>query len=234
MTQFLITGILVLLLTACRSIRIFTPEEVLQKSMQASTIFSSVSYTMHAKHTAGNGDYTNVLLQGNLHRESQKHDWRMSVERNGMFVGSIAGVRAEPGDLYLQLPFPASLLKVVQDRGRTQLDNHAVYRYDVVLRDAQAESLLDTLTESPSQLPMFRFTGTLWIDSESFLIRRSTWDITMQDTDEMMKLDVTVKNHNAAPTMQIPNVTSVENIFENIPTSLSLLLGIQKLIDEMQ
>ncbi len=241
MTQFLLTGILVLLLTACRSIRTFTPEEVLQKSMQASAALSSVSYTVRATHATGNGDHTNVLLQGNLHRESQKHDWRMSVERDGIFIGSTAGVSVEPDDLYL-LPLPATLLEVVQDRGRTQWDNHAVYRYDVALRDAETESLLDTLTGSPSLLPLFHFTGTLWIDSESFLLRRSTWDVTTQASDEIMKLDVTLKNHNTAPTMQIPDGeegspqtrASVEHIFENIPSSLSLLLGMPKVTDEMQ
>ena len=241
MTQFLLTGILVLLLTACRSIRTFTPEEVLQKSMQASAALSSVSYTVRATHATGNGDHTNVLLQGNLHRESQKHDWRMSVERDGIFIGSTAGVSGEPYDLYL-LPLPATLLEVVQDRGRTQWDNHAVYRYDVALRDAETESLLDTLTGSPSLLPLFHFTGTLWIDSESFLLRRSTWDVTTQASDEIMKLDVTLKNHNTAPTMQIPDGeegspqtrASVEHIFENIPSSLSLLLGMPKVTDEMQ
>lgn len=222
--------------------RTFTPEEVLQKSMQASTALSSVSYTVRATHTTGNGDHTNVLLQGNLHRKSQKHDWHMSVERNGMFIGSTAGVNVEPNDLYL-LPLPGTLLEVVQDRGRTQLDNHTVYRYDVALRDTEAENLLDTLTESPSPLPMFRFTGTLWIDAESFLLRRSTWDVTTQATDEVIKLDVTVKNHNTAPDIQVSTITEdwspktqipVQHIFENIPPSLSLLLGIPKVTDKMQ
>lgn len=233
MSKFLLTGILVFLLTACRNIGAFTPEEVLQKSMEASTALSSVSYTVRATHTTGNGDYTNVLLQGNVHQESQKHDWNISVEHNGMFIGSTAGVSVEPDDLYL-LPLPATLLKVVQDRGRTQLDHRTVYRYDVALRDTEAENLLDILTESPSPLPTFRSTGTLWIDTESFLLRRSTWDVTTQAGDEMMKLDVTFNNHNTAPNMSIPNVTPIEHIFENIPPSLSLLLGVPKVTDEMQ
>ncbi|MBI2524255.1 hypothetical protein HYW11_03565, partial [Candidatus Peregrinibacteria bacterium] len=131
------------------------------------------------------------------------------------------------------LPLPASLIRVVQDRGRTRWDDTMVYRYDVALRDAEAENLIDALTESSSLLPRFRFTGTLWIDAESFLLRRSTWDVTTQAADEMMKLDVTFKNNRTAPTMQIPNVTA-KHIFENIPPSLSLLLGMPKVTDEMQ
>ncbi len=232
MSHLLLTGILVLLLTACQSIRTLTPEEVLQKSMQASTALSSVSYTVRATHTTENGDHTNVLLQGNFDRESQKNDWYISVERNGTFIGSTAGVSVEPNDSHL-LPLPASLIRVVQDRGRTRWDDTMVYRYDVALRDAEAENLIDALTENSSLLPRFRFTGTLWIDAESFLLRRSTWDVTTQAADEMMKLDVTFKNDRTAPTMQTPNVT-VKHIFENIPPSLSLLLGIPKVTDEMQ
>lgn len=242
MARVLLTGMLVLLLTACRSARTFTPEEVLQKSMQASTALSSVSFVVRATHTTGNGDQTNVLLQSNIHRESQQHDWHISVERNGIVIGSTGGVSDDQDDLSL-LPLPTTFLTVVQDRGRTQLDHHTVYRYDVAVREMEAGDLLDTLTESPSPLSLFRFTGTLWIDAESFLLRRSTWDITTPASQEVMKLDSTVKNYNAAPTMHIPTVVeegepptraSIERIFENIPPSLSLLLGIPNVAEEMQ
>lgn len=241
MSNFFLAGSLILLLTACRSMRTLAPTAVLQKSMHASATLSSVSYTVRATHTTESDDHTNVLLQGNLQRESQKHDWHMSVEHNGIFIGSTAGVSVEPDDMYL-LPLPATLLEVIQDRGRTPLDNHTVYRYDVALRK-EAGGLLDTLTENPSPLSMFRFTGTLWIDTESFLLRRSTWDITTQERNEIMRLDVTLKDHNATPTTRVPNVveewspqtrTPVKHIFENIPPSLSLLLGIPKVTDEMQ
>ncbi|MBI2117775.1 hypothetical protein HYT95_02650, partial [Candidatus Peregrinibacteria bacterium] len=88
-------------------------------------------------------------------------------------------------------------------------------------------------TESSSLLPRFRFTGTLWIDAESFLLRRSTCDVTTQAADEMMKLDVTLENDRTAPTVQTPTITA-KHIFENIPPSLSLLLGMPKVTDEMQ
>lgn len=238
----LLTGITVLLLPGCRTFQALSPEIVLQRSMHANAALSSVSYTVRATHTTGSGGRTNVLLQGNLHRESQIHDWHMRVERNGMFIGSMSGARVEPDDLYW-FPLPVTLLTVVKDNRQTQWDGRAVYRYDVALRDTETESLLDTLTGDPFPLPIFHFTGTLWIDAESFLLRRSTWDIATQTADEVMRLDVTLENHNAAPFIPIPDVAekwpslaqeSVQRIFDTIPPSLSLLLGVPDMTEEMQ
>lgn len=238
----LLVGIPVLLLAACRGMQALSPEEVLQRSMQENAVLSSVSYTVRATHITGSGTHTDVLLQGNLHRESQTHDWHMSVERNGVFIGSMSGARVEPDDLYL-LPLPINLLTVVKDTGQMQWDGRTVYRYDVALRDAETDGLLDTLTGDPFPLPTFRFTGTLWIDTESFLLQRSTWDIVTQTTDEMIRLDVTLQNHNTAQAIHIPDATeerlpmtqaSAQRIFDTIPPSLSLLLGTPHVTREMQ
>lgn len=242
MAKFFLAGTFVLLLAACQNLRALTPEEVLQRSMQASTSLSSVSYVVNATHTARNGDHTNVLLQGNLHRESQKNDWRLRIERNGIFIGTTTGVSVESGDPYF-FPLPATLMEIVRDHGRTPFNNDTVYQYDVALRDAEVKDLLDIFTETPSPFTVFHCTGTLWIDAESFLLRRSTWDITLPASNEKMKLDITIKNHNSVPMVHVPDNAeerlpqmwaSVENILENIPPSLSLLLGIPKVPHEMQ
>lgn len=228
-------GILVFSLAACRSQRAFAPEEVLRRSINASAALQTVSYAMRAVHTAENGDQTDVILEGGLWRDAQRHGWRISVERNGAIVGSASGVSIEPDDPYL-LPFPAELLMVARDRGMTQWNNRVAYLYDVILRD-DAGDLLDALANSPSPLPALRFMGTLWIDAESFLLRRSTWDVAAQTGDERMRLDIVISDEDTATAMRLPvaadtlsphDRASVERIFDAIPPSLSLLLGRQK------
>lgn len=200
--------------------------------MRASTALSAVSYVVHAAHTAENGDRTDVLLGGWLRRDVQQHAWHIRVERNGAFVGSASGASIEPDDPYL-LPLPAALLTVTRDRGQTRWNNRTVYLYDVTLRD-EAGDLLDALANRPSPFPALRFTGTLWIDAESFLLRRSTWDVASQTGDERMRLDIVIRDEDTAPAMRLPvaadtlpphDRASVERIFDAIPPSLSLLLG---------
>lgn len=229
MPILLLTGILVFSLAACRSQQAFAPEEVLRKSMHASTTLSAVSYAVHAAHTAENGERTDVLLEGELRRDAQQHNWHIRVERNGAFIGSASG--ASINDPYL-LPLPTALLMVMRDRGQTQWNNRTVYLYDVALRN-EAGDLLDALA-GQSSFPALRFTGTLWIDAESFLLRRSTWDVVSQTSDERMKLDIVINDEDAAPAMLLPvaaderpphDRASVERIFDAIPPSLSLLLG---------
>lgn len=198
--------------------------------MHASTTLSAVSYAVHATHSVESGDRTDVLLEGGLRRDVQQHAWRIRVERNGAFVGSASGASID--DPYL-LPLPAALLTVTRDRGRTQWNNRTVYLYDVALRD-EAGDLLDALADRPSPFPALRFTGTLWIDAESFLLCRSTWDVVSQTGDERMRLDIVIRDADIAPTMRPPVAAdtlppheriSVERIFDAIPPSLSLLLG---------
>ena len=197
--------------------------------MHASTTLSTVSYAVHAAHTAENGDRTDVLLEGKLRREAQQHDWRIRAERNGAFIGSASGASVD--DPYL-LPLPAALLTVTRDRGQTQWNNRTVYLYDVALRD-EAGDLLDALVDRPSPFPALRFTGTLWIDAESFLLRRSTWDVASQTTGEKMRLDIVIRDEDAASALRLPvaadqrpphDRASIERIFDAIPPSLSLLL----------
>lgn len=208
--------------------------------MHASTALSAVSYAVHAAHTAENGDRTDVLLEGGLRRDVRKHDWRIRVERNGAFVGSASGASIEPDDPYL-LPLPAALLTVARDRGQTQWNNRTAYLYDVALRD-EAGDLIDALADRPSSFPALRFTGTLWIDAESFLLRRSTWDVTSQTSGERMRLDIVIRDEDAVPAVRLPvaaderpphDRASVERIFDAIPPSLSLLLGRPKEADGM-
>lgn len=257
-----------LLLTGCTSARELTPEEVLHKSMLASADLSSVSYMVHATQTTGKGDQTNILLQGNVQQESQEHAWNMGIEREGFPLVSIAGIYIAPDDLYLQipgedpswyhvpqreaadpylplaiLPLPVTLFVVTQNHGKTQFDHHTVYRYDVLLRDEAMQRLLHSPETRLPSFSEYRFTGTLWIDAESFLLRKSTWDLTGQTESETIGLDVSFTNHNTAPFIEVPRGaegwlsqtrTSVKNIFETIPPSLSLLLGLPNVTEEMQ
>ncbi len=197
--------------------------------MQASTTLSTVSYAVHAAHTAENGDRTDVLLEGELRREARQHDWHIRAERNGAFIGSASGTSVD--DPYL-LPLPAALLTVTRDRGQTQWNHRTVYLYDVTLRD-EAGDLLDALADRPSPFPVLRFTGTLWIDADSFLLRRSTWDVASQTTGEKMRIDIVIRDEDTAAALRLPVAAdqrpphdrkSVERIFDAIPESLSLLL----------
>lgn len=238
-TLFLV-GILVFSLAACRSERTLDPEEVLQRSTRASAALPTVSYAMRAAHTAENGDRTDVLLEGGLRRDAQQHHWRIRVERNGALIGSASGASIEPDDPYL-LPLPATFLKVARNRGMTQWNNRTAYMYDVVLRD-EAGDLFDALADRPLPFPALRFTGTLWIDAESFLPLRSTWDVTSRGGEEKMTLDIAamrdatliptppISAHDQPPTR---DQASIERIFDAIPPSLSLLLGRPKEAEEV-
>lgn len=240
MSTLFLAGILVFSLAACRSERALSPEEVLQRSMHASAALPTVSYAVRAAHTAENGDRTDVLLEGGLRRDTQQHYWRIRVERNGALVGSASGASIEPDDPYL-LPLPTALLTVARDRGMTQWSNRTAYLYDVVLRD-EAGDLFDALTDRPLPFPALRFTGTLWIDAESFLPLRSTWDVTSRGGGEKMTLDIAAMRDAALiPALPITaqdqpptrDRASVEHIFDAIPPSLSLLLGRPKEAEEV-
>lgn len=240
MSTLFLAGILVFSLTACQSRQALAPEEVLRRSMQAGAALPTVSYAVRAAHTAKNGDRTDVLLEGDLLRDAHKHHWRIRVERNGSLIGSASGAGIAPDDPYL-LPLPAALLKVTRDRGMTQWNNRAAYLYDVVLRD-EAGDLFDALADRPVPLPALRFTGTLWIDAESFLPLRSTWEVTSRGGEEKMTLDIIMRDAADAPAPPTAvasdqplarDPVSIERIFDAIPPSLSLLLGRPKEAEEV-
>lgn len=96
---------------------------------------------------------------------------------------SSMGVTPDPSFLAMQ----TQTLTVTKDRSYEELDGRDCYAYDVELDPAKMLSFLERTArdrgetfdraEAETFLASFVATGTLWIDAETFVLRRITWNL---------------------------------------------------------
>lgn len=121
-------------------------------------------------------------------------------------------IAPDPGILRAQ----AEVVSVTRNLGGTTVNGRPAFHYAVAL---DRQKLLEYLAQVAGArgeefdregmqvlLEGIDATGELWIDAESFLMHRLTWEITKKDgaASSMTRVSLTFRDHNAAPVIAPP------------------------------
>ncbi len=111
----------------------------------------------------------------------------------------------------------AAILRVTKEYARETIDGHPCYSYDMEIDPEKLSAFLQRATQEQGDtydatlaeklLTRFSAKGHMWIDAESFVLRRLHWDIASLaplPATVAIGLQLDLRNHNAAPTLQPP------------------------------
>jgi hypothetical protein len=137
--------------------------------------------------------------------------WKLPSKDEGKTTESIS---PDPSLLRMQ----ADVIKVTKDHGLEKINDHDTYHYDVTIDPEKLLTFMRSEAEERHQvfnedqasqfLQTFQATGEVWIDSESFFIRRLEWNVTSSEEKKEsslhanLHLDLT--DHNTAPEISPP------------------------------
>lgn len=157
------------------------------------------------------------LLSSPILQEFQGQWWQL--RDNGSYQ-SPSSVTPDPRLLRAQ----SEVVRVARDHGIERYDSRNVYRYDVVFDPEKFASFLGEIDrlrgeEQPNgagfdplavtaALLGVGATGQLWIDAETFLLRRIEWDVSVKtgETDFLnVSLQVHLFDHGQAPAITLPD-----------------------------
>lgn len=116
----------------------------------------------------------------------------------------------------------AAIIRVVRDEGFVHIRGHRTYHYGVdidrkkledflSLQSANARHDVDSILRTFDQ---YIVNGEVWIDAETFVLRRVLWDVRKKD-DQLMQIvfDISVTDHNASISIVPPSTyTELSNI----------------------
>lgn len=163
--------------------------------------------------------------------------WLLSSGSNEV---GVPGGSLTPSSGFLKLQ--SQVVRVISDEGFTKVDGRKAYHYKVgidtekllqfleqIARDRKESFDRDTITPL---LLKITADGELWVDAETFLIRRISWKLTgLQERESGMIVDgsfsVTLTDHNAAPPILPPKDSQVltpQLLLEGAQPSSSILL----------
>ncbi len=125
----------------------------------------------------------------------------------------------------VSVPNPAAFASQVsayvvsKDHGIERHDGVDVYNYDIALDPVKATQFLQSLSSSSAGLSdemalLSHAKGMVWIDAQSFFVRRLQWNVASKNGS--LQVDIAVTDHNTAPPVVMPTT------IEQIPLRLSL------------
>ncbi len=160
------------------------------------------------------------------------HHWWKIPQKN---AGSMVPVSPDPGLLRAQ----SEVVKVTKDLGVFSLDGSDAYHYGVTLDPQKMAAYLQRLSEE-NHRPLDRDTtlddlgayetkGELWIDAETFFVRKIQWTIRPRSGKSVpYALTVTAKlsDHNAAKPIEYPsNFSEWKGFASTFPTATGSLVS---------
>lgn len=132
--------------------------------------------------------------------------------------GALTAVPVTPDPSFLTMQMET--LKITKEHGIERINQRRAYKYDVTMDEARLFTYLQTVEQDrggefqrqewQSYLDSHDFTGTLWIDAESFLPDRIQWTVTSSPAANPrtgLSLDVTFANQNETISI-VPPATS--------------------------
>ncbi len=99
------------------------------------------------------------------------------------------------------LRMQAEAVRVVRDRGIVGYDGAEAFLYDVQTDPAKLSAVLGGPGAMPDALPQAE--GTLWIDTQSYVLRRAQWNIRMPEGGTL-ELDLAFSDFDATVTITPP------------------------------
>ncbi len=138
------------------------------------------------------------------------NQWWKLPQKN---AGSMVPVSPDPGLLRAQ----SEVVKVIKDRGVFSLDGQDAFHYDVTLDPEKMAAYLQRVSEEKHQpldrdstledLQAYDAKGELWIDAESFFVRKIQWSIRPKSgkaTPYALTVTASLRDHNAAKPVEYP------------------------------
>lgn len=108
----------------------------------------------------------------------------------------------------------ASALEVRQDFGIENVGGIRMYHYSVALKQEVIDSLVDSKENGLKSLLRNKLTGDIWIDANSFVLRRASWklhDLSVDRGALSVHADISVFDHNyAQATVATPLPNAIE------------------------
>lgn len=158
--------------------------------------------------------------------------WRLAP---GLSGGSALFMTPDPSLLRAQ----AEILRVTRDRGIQRIHGKDAYRYDVTVDPVRLLLYLQRVAEQSGQafdrveaaelLALYDATGELWIDAETFLPHRISWQVSLRaDALRVFALTVDLTRHNDADPVRPPadaqdlSVESLATLFRGAGTAVDL------------
>ena len=116
------------------------------------------------------------------------------------------------------LRMQSEVVTVAKDRGMETIDGKEAYHYDVTLDTEKLMGYLSTLaaergeafdvTDVKEDLSGITASGELWIDAETFYMRKISWNVQQIPIKgggtASASVTITFRNHNAAPALEPP------------------------------
>lgn len=121
------------------------------------------------------------------------------------------GAALSPDPRYLRMQ--AETVRVEKNRGITTLNGRDVFLYDVTIDPEAYRSFMTSLSTSSGSQLMKSASGTalqipqgegsLWIDTQTFLLQRAQWNIRLND-DAQLRMDITFSKQQEPVTILPP------------------------------
>lgn len=131
-------------------------------------------------------DPANPMLQSSALTSMLRNWWQMPKR---MTDSTEASLTADPSFLRMQ----AEIVTVTRDKGFDRIDGYSSHHYVVSLDQQKLLSYLKSVAEKrgdvfdaqkvEADLAQFTMNGELWIDEESYYVRKIVWTIDKQDAD---------------------------------------------------
>jgi len=110
------------------------------------------------------------------------------------------------------LRMQTDVIEVVKDRGIITMDGTKVHHYNAVVDKEKLAAFMNEITlqggnQTISEtLPTIDMTGELWIDAQTYVIRKAEWSVRSSDANNPLEaaIELNVTDHNAGATVTPP------------------------------
>lgn len=128
--------------------------------------------------------------------------WLLPSASAGLPAGDVT---PDPRMLRMQ----TEVIDVTRDRGIVTLDGRRVHHYETALNNGKLAAFMEESsgtgsTFDASALEGLTVTGELWIDAETYVLRRARWDARGPNGERVMELEATISDHNDGFTVSPP------------------------------
>lgn len=112
------------------------------------------------------------LFSSDMFRQLIGHWWKMP-SGSGANNLPIESISPDPAFLKMQ----TDVIAVTRDRGIVRMDGRSVHHYDTAIDTQKLASFLQKVPNAGLPLPLLdaSITGELWIDAETYVVRRAVW-----------------------------------------------------------